>query len=114
MSDWPLRKTLPVSTGATIFRQKAVSRNIYASVFLSFVLTWSYRKVSGGETGASIKGANLSIWSGEMIDKTKNKQIKTPKRVVRYLRQQTPPKTDRTKTEEPESPAVVFTDWASI
>lgn len=49
-----------------------------------------------------------------MVYKSQNKQIKTPKRVVRYLRQQTPPKTDRTKRDEPETPAVVFTDWASI
>ena len=49
-----------------------------------------------------------------MIEKTNSKQLKAPKRVVRYLRQQIPPKTDRTKTEEPETPAVVFKDWASI
>ncbi len=49
-----------------------------------------------------------------MVDKTKNKQIKTPKRVVRYLRQETPPKSDRTKAPEQETPAVVYTDWASI
>lgn len=49
-----------------------------------------------------------------MVRKSQNKQIKTPKRVVRYLRQQTPQKTDKSKTQEPETPAVVFTDWASI
>lgn len=49
-----------------------------------------------------------------MVHKSETKQIKAPKRVVRYLRQQTKPKTEKPKTQDPETPAVLFSDWASI
>lgn len=49
-----------------------------------------------------------------MVHKSMNKQIKTPKRVVRYLQKQAQTKTDKPKTQQPETPAVLFNDWASI
>lgn len=37
-----------------------------------------------------------------------------PKDGARYVRLKTPPKSDRTRTEDPKDPPVLFNDWASI
>lgn len=46
-------------------------------------------------------------------EKTKEKH-KPPSGGTRYVHVKAPPKRDRTRTDEPKEPTVLFTDWASI
>lgn len=49
-----------------------------------------------------------------MADKANENKVKASERDRRYVRRETPPKQDRTRRDEEETPRVIFTDWAAI